>query len=344
MNFFISLNRLYNKYKLVIWFGIAFIIIFALISLYSGKARKQMAQDGDFVGNATTVYNTVNKKNEIIDNIETGDWNNKTDNEITEDINKVISSGISGQDLIEIFIESCNSKNFNYAYGMLSDDCKSVLYPTKEDFINSYYSPILQTNKKYSVKKYKNNTYKVDYSEGRIAANDNYESKITDYITIDSNTRKINISKLIGKEDIKKSASNSYISVNVTERIIYFDYEVYIVNVKNNTKADIYLNNIDNSNLYIKNSSNVKFNIANDEYSNNDYYIGSEKEKNISLKFYRSYDESNDIKTMNLEHILIKNKLYYDSTKQIIDPNSGDITYESKTTNYPEQSELVIYF
>ena len=40
--------------------------------------------------------------------------------------------------IIQNFIEYCNNKNIEKAYELLSDDCKSEMYPTANDFYSKY--------------------------------------------------------------------------------------------------------------------------------------------------------------------------------------------------------------
>ena len=46
-----------------------------------------------------------------------------------------------GQIIIK-FIDYCNSGEINSAYELLSDDCKQILFPSIESFLNNYYNRI----------------------------------------------------------------------------------------------------------------------------------------------------------------------------------------------------------
>lgn len=341
-DFIIDLNRYYHNHKTAIWFLIIIVIIVLLVFNEMSNIIKKSENSSNFI--TTVSGNSINSNtrtsndviNEIINNNEI-----ETENIINENNKKIEHSISSEKELIEAFIALSNSGKFDYAYNLLSNDCKELLYPTKEEFINSYYNAFFKSNKRTNIVNFTNKTYKVDYINDEISVGNNDNSVITDYITIDQATNKLNISSFIGREKIDKYNSNEYVKLNIVEKVIYLNYEIYTIDMKNLTKANIYVNNIDSSDLFIKDSVGNKYDIANEEYLENDYYISPEGSKQVQLKFYRKYNIYNDIESMNFKNIKIENRLYYEKN----DPESFDndeVIYKQKVTNYPTKAELVV--
>ena len=44
--------------------------------------------------------------------------------------------------IINEFIESCNERNIEKAYNLLSDECKEEMYPTENEFYDNYYMSV----------------------------------------------------------------------------------------------------------------------------------------------------------------------------------------------------------
>lgn len=52
------------------------------------------------------------------------------------------------QNLVDLFIEYCNSQNYKEAYNLLTDECKEKLYSTQEKFEKNYCSLIFNRKKR----------------------------------------------------------------------------------------------------------------------------------------------------------------------------------------------------
>ena len=345
-NFFIDLNRFYNKNKIIIWTIIIVIILFLLVMREIDKLTNKTG-DSDNTNvtisenneNTDTIYNVINSisSNEIT-------TNNIQENTLNNDIAKIKDSITSDEEAIAAFILLCNNKKVDLAYEMLSDNCKQVLYPTKQNFVNDYYSAIFKTYKNYQVISFKNNTYKVSYKEDELTTGNIENTNIVDYITVIDNYE-LNISGYIASEEMDNEAQNSYVSVKILNKDIYLDYEIYTVEVENLTYANIYINDLTDSNMFITNSNGSKFYLANNEYNDGDLLINSSSKKEIKLKFYRTYQNDNDIASMDFENIKLINRNYYgqaENETNSTNENSEYIIYDRNFTNYPETVKLKI--
>lgn len=343
----IALNRYYNNYKTIIWIIIIVIVLFLLVTNAMNKALKEDSNSSS-VNNTTTIvdvdekskaYNTLSNNLSSTNNISNA-ITEKTDNEIISDIS-------SNEDAIKVFVNFCNSSKLDSAYSMLSDDCKEILYPTKSDFISNYYNVYFLESKNISINKYNgNNTYKVDFKVDSISTGAITTEEKTDYITVNSDY-KLNISSFIKKSQINKSAKNSYLKVDVLNKYIFLNYESYEINVENLTRADMYLDNVDNSSTYLVDKNNNYFYLNIDNYEESELKVSANKTKNIKLQFYRTYKEDNRVPTMILNNIKIENYEYTDSnyiSSNIVTGNSQEIIYERRITTYPDTISLQVSF
>lgn len=317
----ISLNEKYQRNKSKIWFAIAVVVFFILVTRNIGK----MPNTSGGSSNETATSESGYSNSEVINAIKSA-----TSADIDDSYNSVKNElgdiNVYDENVVKLFIEMCNNKKFGSAYEMLSDDCKNILYPTKEAFVKSYGNVIFDNYKNYSVKEYKGNTYRIDFKEDAITTGGITDSISPEYITI-VNDGKINISGFISKKDLSIKANNPYFSTEITGKIVYVDHEVYQIKIKNIVKADIYINETMNNGLYIVDSNGNRINIATDEYIDQEYLVPSETTKTISLIFNKNYNNSIQDKSINFGNIKIVNKSYYN--------------YEIKDiqiTKYPERT------
>ena len=84
--------------------------------------------------------------------------------------------------MIDEFVKYCNTKNTKKAYELLSQDCKDILFPTEEDFINTYYNLVFNSYKEYEIENWVSNgnyiTYKIRYTNDALAQG-GYKSEYT---------------------------------------------------------------------------------------------------------------------------------------------------------------------
>ena len=121
--------RWYNQNRQIIWTVILTIIgiIILIQTLNNTYNKNNPEEESSSIGNSTTTYNTNN-------------YSVVTREEISETMSE------ESIDLIEDFFRYCNSGQVEYAYSLLSQECKQELYPTIEDFRTKYYNRIFRTN------------------------------------------------------------------------------------------------------------------------------------------------------------------------------------------------------
>jgi len=156
------LIRWYNQNRRSIWIAviIAVIAIGLVQVLNSYYKNNSKANVNSSTGNSTAIYNNPNYS------VITGD--NVTD-----------TAGTDVTQIIDDFISSCNNGKPEDAYNLLSDSCKTLIYPTLQDFENNYYNKIFSSFKRYSLQAWITGsagyTYMVNFKEDSLATRENDE-------------------------------------------------------------------------------------------------------------------------------------------------------------------------
>ena len=324
-DFWISINEKYQRNKAVIWFIIIALIMFMLVMRNIDKIASSNRGSSDGSTTSGSVSNDEKISN-IIDN-------NKDDyNKLKEEIS---NSDLDNEDALKIFIELCNRGNYDTAYEFISDECKDAMFPKKETFINDYCKPLFNVGKVYNISLYLEDTYKVELIEDPLATGKSIGSKMVEYMTL-TKEGKINVMGLIKRSDTKITSIAPMFTIYIDYIDMYNDKIVCKIRAKNNTKADIYINDVDNSDLYITDYRGNKYFIDQSNMYDSDYLVPAGTLKNIDLVFYLNPKYSSLITNITFNNMVIINKEYLDSTSEIKNPQTGEVEYEKVKTNYPE--------
>lgn len=205
--------------------------------------------------------------------------------------------------LIDSFIEYCNAKNLVAAYELLSRDCKEQLYQTIEDFKEYYYDKVFQSAKTYSMQSwisYSNQyTYKVKILDDMLATGQYSNSNmIEDYYTIvtEDGEERLSINSYIGKKEISIGKTENQIQVEILQKQVYMDYEVYTVQVTNNSDFTIALDSKESiRNCYLLGENSNEYSSYVDEVLTEDLIVNSGETKTVEIKFNKMYNPSAEI-------------------------------------------------
>lgn len=326
-DFLIDLNEKYQRNKFTMWIVVIAVVLFILVTRGMDKMAKSM---GGSKENATSTsistYSSKISQNTLdISKIE------DSYSKVEEQVGSLIKTK---QDKVALFVYLCNNQKVNAAYEMLSDGCKNAVYPTIEDFKKNYHSVIFKTSKGVDITSFKNNTYQVKYTNDKLTTGGKDESSIIDYITV-TDDYKVNVSNLVESKKTDVTSIAPYFTVYVEEEDTYIDYVELKIKVKNNTKADIYINDEDNNQLTLIDKNNAEYKVDNDNLFNSTYLVSAGAEKELVIKFYKGYSNQSKLKEICFNNIKIVNKDYLDSTSQVKNPVTGAIEYENRTTKYP---------
>ena len=202
---------------------------------------------------------------------------------------------------IDQFIAFCNEQKVDEAYDLLSDDCKQELYPTVEDFRNSYYNRTFGGKKKnVSIENWSENIYKVSIKEDSLSTGQFTDTNtLQDYITIvvdDGRNSKLNINSYIGKNELQKTGSNRNVEVTAIESDTYMDYQTITFKVVNNSDSEIMLDDKTYpETMYIEDENGIKYPAYAHEINDAELRLSPMQTKEITIKYYSSHGTRKNI-------------------------------------------------
>lgn len=214
-------------------------------------------------------------------------------------------------DLIDKFIDYCNTGKIEEAYNLLTNECKELYYPTINEFIKNYYNRVFAEPKTYSVQSWitasGSYTYKVKILDDMMATGKyNAEGSVEDYYTI-INNEKLNINKYIGRKEINKNAEKDGILFEIKYKDMYLDYEEYCINIKNNNNFNIAVDSKETTkSIYLTGKNDITYSSYIHELTIEDLIIESNREKEMKIKFNKSYDPERVIKSISISNIILK--------------------------------------
>ena len=299
-----------NKKKILITIAvIAFVII--IIQMINKMIQMQNERDKDKVAKNTIIASDITKPNQSI----------ISDNKLTQKETEEKSN------FIEQFVTKCNQHKVDEAYEMLTQDCKIELYPTKQIFISNYINQIFEQEVNYQLELWYSisncHTYRITYNKGSLlqtggqTSNSNY----IDYITLikQNGEYKLNINQFIGRTEINRKGENSGIEIQVNNKSIYVDYEIYHMTVQNNTQKTILLNDRKSVNHFklIGKSNNI-FTSVISEVPISSLTLNPQYRKTIDIKFNKIYMTESKVEAIQMENIYL-DKEQYDTNQENAD-------------------------
>lgn len=276
--------RWYNQNRKIIWTVVLTIVgVIALIQTLNNYYKDNPEDDSSSTNNSTTAYNTNN-------------YSVTTREEINETTSK------KSIDLIKDFVDYCNSQEIDSAYKLLSTQCKEELYPTIDDFKTKYYNRIFTEQKTCNstlwITASTAHTYRIEIMPDLLATGKKDNMPIEEYYTIiyEDGEYKLNISGFIGKEDINISETKNNVTINIISKTIYMDYELYEIQILNNTGSKLIFNTKENlESVYIQDENGLKYIAFLNEIPNSELEILTGVTKALEIKFNRGYKPSIDI-------------------------------------------------
>lgn len=218
-------------------------------------------------------------------------------------------------DIIKSFVEFCNTKQYERAYNLLSDECKKEKYNTINEFTEIYCKKIFESEKTYNLELWFTNegdyTYRVTYINNNILQTGNIDSSknFEDYITV-TIENKLNISSFIKKKTINSKSENEQFSISISNEYVYKDYTEYEITIKNNSDNTILISNGNSDDISITDKNDVKYKSALNENPIKDFEINPNAEKTIRVKFYKIYGTDRKIEFMKFNNIILDAEKY----------------------------------
>lgn len=291
-------NIVSNRYK-ILGIIIGAILIFAIIQVLNAIAENSNKNSVDTQIN----QNVYNPSDTIIYGSDVPEKEQEINNNI-----------------IDTFMEYCNNKEIEKAYNLLTDECKEVMYPKIEYFKNNYINKLFSTKKIYNIQSWitdVGNTYKVRILEDMLSTGKvSEENTKEDYYTVvkKDDGYKLNINSYVGRNNIHKSKEVENIEISILNKDIYMNYEIYNIEIKNNTDNTICLDTKqDTKSVYVSGNNNNTYRAFMYELSDYALLLSSHQNKNMSIKFNKMHNPNVQISKMIFTDI-IKN---YDEYKQL---------------------------
>ena len=279
------LFRWYNQNREQVIIAIA-IIAFALIIIHTlnaiiGRENEQKKNNNLGVNSSTNNSTTISKTDT---SVITGDKILSEDNNINTN-------------LIKEFFDYCNSGEVEKAYNMISEECKSLFYPTVKDFKKNYYDNIFYMKRMYSLENWFNTstlyTYYIKYSDDILEAGTTKSSNNkSDYITIskDNDGYYLNINSFIGRNYRNTEMTKQDIVFTVKYVDMYIDYTIVNFSVTNNTNNTICIDTREAVNTtYLYDEKNVKYTAFLNENAD-ELIVRAGMTNTINIKFNKMYN------------------------------------------------------
>lgn len=281
--------RWYYKNKVRFWTRVLIVLgIYLIILLLNNFSAKSIEEETQKQTINTVTY--VNKDSVKAEETIIGTQTEK------EDIK-------NANQIIDRFIKYCNNEETEEAYELISDDCKEEIFPTIQDFINLYYNNIFKITKTYKMQNWSGNTYKIEYKNSLLATGGiETDEFIRDYITVEQNGEdlKLNINNYIGRTKIDKTKTIGDIKIEVVSKDVYMDYEIYNLQVENNSKNDLLIDRLEYStSIFLKDENSKKHYSYSGELTEKLLTVRAKQNKTISIKFTNSYITNRKITSIN---------------------------------------------
>ena len=240
-----------------------------------------------------------------------------------DDVSAITGEKVQDNDtytaIIKTFVEYCNNKEYDKAYEMLTDDCKTEIYPTVEEFKENYVDRIFYIYRMYILQNwYAKNagiTYYIKYTEDVLATGD-ANSTDSDYITVVSTeyTNCLNINNFVGSVIENKVQTKEGVTIMVNKKYMYMDYTVLDIEVTNNTNKTICIDTKEEiDNTYIYDVEQVQYSALLNENAEEELKVRSGEKSNIYIKFNKRYSpDSRTLKGLRFKDVILNFDEYMD--------------------------------
>lgn len=262
----------------VIWIGII------IINNYLKNRPKEI-----------TLTNTYNPDTPVIDSSESIPNNKK------EEVNLLIDS----------FFNYCNTKQYQNAYNMLTEDCKNYMYSNSISEFMEYVDSVYTNTKIYNLQNYSNTEETYIYnitilddimSTGTTGGYQTYTEKIA--IIDENGTLKISNQGYMGKESFGNLFSeDNYLKIKILNKNMSYKREEYEVEISNKTDGYILIGNGQTANeitLNLGDQTRPALDIV-----NNNILLAPGQTGTYYLLFDKYYDDGKEPKEMNFNLIRV---------------------------------------
>lgn len=211
-------------------------------------------------------------------------------------------------DTIKKYFDSCNSKNYEEAFNMLTQECKNYLYDNDIALFKEYIDSIYTSNKIYNVQNYSNvgNVYIYNL---RILDDITATGTSEDYQVIqeklvlhdENNEYKLSNQGYIGMQSINRETEEDNMKVKVIKKEMSYYKEEYTLEIRNKTDSYIMLSNDLGGDQVTLNLGTQRRSALNT--SNANIIILPGENRRITLLFDKYYDDGAEPQEINFNNV-----------------------------------------
>ena len=262
-------------------------------------------------GNRTVANNKKIEENQAIKNSVTNTYENQSESMVSQgDLKFEEEQQLGGT--LDSFLQSCINGNYEQAYNLLSNDCKEVLYPSLDLFVQQYCSKYAG-NKQYSFQSWTSQNsyiYYVKIFDNMLLTGKNYDSYLEEYISLipdeeNENSYKLNVNGFLGSADINKTSQRNNIRITVEKSYVFMNNQKFTIKVENLSDKPILLDTRNsNGTVCVVDSNRVEFDALLYENQDDDFVIDANKYKIIDINFSNNYRDNVSIDKMIFKDIV----------------------------------------
>lgn len=213
--------------------------------------------------------------------------------------------------IMDEFIQLCNEKQIEKAYNLLTDECKEEIFGSNIEYFKNHYIEKIFTNyKTYNMQSWingRNPTYKVRILDDVLSTGKTGDV-VEEYYTIvkQNDGYKLNINSYIGRTGINKQITENDITIHVLSKDTYMDYEIYNIQVRNNSNNTILLDAKTNQKtVYLTANNEATYRAFMYEIDDVFLKIRPRLYSNLSIKFNKIYSPNVGIYSMTFTDIVL---------------------------------------
>ena len=236
------------------------------------------------------------------------------------------------EDLIDDYINKCNSKDFSKAYELLTDDCKRYVFDDSFQEFERYASSIFKTKKRYSIQNYSNSggyyIYNIKIIDDIITTgltNQEY-AYYEEKLTIKQNGDKLQlcVNNYIQNTEPKKVAEDDNVKIRIENKLQYYGYEIYSVRITNKTNKDIVMNDsLVGEEIFLETGSENRM----PSKINATMVLEPNETRTFEITFQKYFDEQTEDNYINFNKIRIMNNYTGEEQSEEEEINKSDKIY-----------------
>ena len=299
-----KLIRYFNQNrKRILLIAIIIVLLIIIVRVWNYVIRTTQQAESNGTSNTYTIRDTSVPDEFII-----------SGEEISEE------DGENDKNIVNNFIDFCNTKNYTEAYNMLTSDCQNAVFGGDiNNFIEKYCNIIFETPKTFQLEGWidKNSriTYRITYIEDNILATGGIseELKYTDYITLanENEETKLSIYNFIRSDELSKEENEENIIISVTNSQTYMDYVTYTITVINNRDKTILLSdNSDNKQICLVDNDYIEYISYLNEIPRFNLIINPGEQKQLNIRFNKVYSSDNRTELIRFKNVYLDYEAY----------------------------------